>query len=646
MPLHKSIPLCNFYYVGETLSSAHFKYKPVSNITKSETRLLYSYEVNNVEKTHSSHHLYSEEADIEKNSPQKLLQDKNKLIIIVESIGLKNDSINSFDKNKIYSIVENSNTLIIKNKDFNLANISFISLIKNKDNYLETPKQEMVKLFNKELFSQIKNITIEYSHELSNAMVNQINQNNSIELKCDRPLQLDYAYNPFELQEDDKLINIPNNYSLILNNVKDVEKGIFSKLLDINHIRDINYGIKNHQLYRNNSSLISKEKENSYLYRYDNFQLDYNKNPYNLYRLRAPTELFLYDNKTVYRIAENLIDKEKKCDDLERLAISDIYKEKGVKEFYRKVLFNVFKGENKYLDRLGFCHIFKDISSHPVDIQQLIPIFKSKEDYCFREYTTKVMKPEYFGLLKLSIYPLFNYRNLYVNRPDSIPAYKTNNNKNISVIKRWWWLYSTYPEDRLIVPNRDYLKMVDLLSNEHFEYLRYSYHPIEWGNDWGKDWNIPPAPISIDIMLDVINIIIMTWHKGVQGWLCCSGKESIQFLMELIYDWYTMNTSSPNSDYYRVFRWVRWEAEKVYFLDTVNGLQAIGIVVKNLLEYMKNHHFNVVPIWRNPKAMDSERSFNREPQNDDIIKDLDKLKGKRHYYIDGQNLGHKKIIRR
>lgn len=33
------------------------------------------------------------------------------------------------------------------------------------------------------------------------------------------------------------------------------------------------------------------------------------------------------------------------------------------------------------------------------------------------------------------------------------------------------------------------------------------------GKDWGVDYNIPPMTISIEIMLDLINILIMIWHK-------------------------------------------------------------------------------------------------------------------------------------
>lgn len=118
----------------------------------------------------------------------------------------------------------------------------------------------------------------------------------------------------------------------------------------------------------------------------------------------------------------------------------------------------------------------------------------------------------------------------------------------------------------------------------------------------------------------------------------------MQLIMELLYDWYILETSNHNADYYRAYRWIRWEAEKVYFLNLNNGLQAVGVLIANLIDYLKQHHFNLVPLWRNPKAMDIERSFNRIAQNGDLMKGLNKVKGKRYYYIETQNVEKKNIF--
>ncbi len=64
----------------------------------------------------------------------------------------------------------------------------------------------------------------------------------------------------------------------------------------------------------------------------------------------------------------------------------------------------------------------------------------------------------------------------------------------------------------------------------------------------------------------------------------------------------------------------------------------------NLIDYMKYHYFDVVPLWRNLKYMDIERQFNRVATNGDIIKILDKVKGNRHYMIETQNFEKKNIL--
>ena len=73
-------------------------------------------------------------------------------------------------------------------------------------------------------------------------------------------------------------------------------------------------------------------------------------------------------------------------------------------------------------------------------------------------------------------------------------------------------------------------------------------------------------------------------------------------------------------------------------------MQAVGTLIANLIGYLKNHEFNLVPLWRNPKAMDIERNFNKVAQNGDLMKVLDKIKGERYYYIETQNVEKKNIF--
>lgn len=306
---------------------------------------------------------------------------------------------------------------------------------------------------------------------------------------------------------------------------------------------------------------------------------------------------------------------------LEKTAIRDMHISDNTNylDYERNV--DLYKDDPHYLDRLVMWDVFKQ-REHDMEDVSIVPVYREFEKPILNLSVEDIFKDPSYSLQDVSIKPIH------------IP----HENKYLGVTNRWWWLNPTLPKDPLIVPNRDFAGMKDLLNNDHYEYLRYSNHPIDWGKNWGKSQTIPPDRISIEIMNDLVNIIIMIWHKNVQGWMNVSGKEGIQLLMELLYDWYSMNTSSPDKHYYRAYRWVRWEAEKVYFLETTSGLQAIGILVRNLREYLKMHHFNRVPIWRNPKAMDEERNFNRTAQNGDLMVPLDKIKGSRHYYIETQDM--------
>ncbi|MBM7869290.1 hypothetical protein JOC70_000759 [Clostridium pascui] len=356
------------------------------------------------------------------------------------------------------------------------------------------------------------------------------------------------------------------------------------------------------------------------------------------------------------RIGEKLMDKDTSMHLFYRMANQDIDRIKEYKLMQPLKMFNISKSTRRLFTRLQNTNISK-ISNDYVDRMHTTDIFKIQEKYADRIYIKDAVKADSIGLndmivtqvykeyqkpiLNLSVDDIYKERSISLNGTLIKEIELPRENKFIEVTKRWWWLNDTSLKDHLIVPNKDYGQMASLLNNYKYEYLRYTNHPIEWGQDWGKDANVPPASISIEIMVDIVNIITMIWHKNVQGWLSVSGKEAVQLLMELLYDWYSMSTSYPNHSYYRAYRWIRWEAEKVYFLDTTSGLQAIGILVKNLREYLKWHHFNRVPIWRNPKAMDEERNYNKLAQNADLMTPLDKNKGKRHYFIESQNFEKK-----
>lgn len=627
MPLH-TIPLCSFSYVGDTLSSATFKYDTTDKILKAKEKLFYKYKIIEIDKARGDKLLYKYSYDVEKKNNKYLYKENPTMIKEFE----KNLKVEDKEMNK--------------NKNMSLEDIGIIEFNKNKS--IELGQNEDIAInieTDKELQSK-DNIAIDIGIDknLLEFRDTLINKNNRvINMAAREDLQLDKSESIYTNKIAEKGLDksqfmqnlrLEKNINIIKHDYRFFNR-IFSKKIDIDRLRFVEkYGDK----------YIDKDKYN-FIDRVNINKIDTIENPDMLKRIGITKVLKPsminnldrvvikriskdYNTKLMYKILLKNMEKYKYIDALDRINIKSIDKDKNKRYFYREGLKAIDKYYNRYLDREAITSIQKDNEKY-LDYILLINIYKQIEK----------------DLLDLTIWDIYKEHDRQLQDTLIKDIYKVgSNNKFIEVTKRWWWLRPTAPTDRIIVPNKDYARMKELLENANYEYLRYNEHPIEWGKQWGIDYNIPPYAVSIEIMLDLINILIMIWHKNTQGWLCCSGKEAMQFIMELLYDWYTMETSTPNTDYIRAYRWIRWEAEKVYFLNTENGLQAIGILIANLIDYMKYHHFDLVPLWRNPKAMEIERKFNRVATNGDIMKDLDKLKGNRHYYIETQNFERKNIF--
>ncbi|WP_236887376.1 hypothetical protein [Clostridium argentinense] len=608
--------MCSFKYARDTYSSANFKYDTTCKIEKEETKLFYK----------------SKLVDIDKIKENKLLY-----------INLE-DVLNKEDKRYLYK----ENSIINKKKDISLEDTHIIKFNKNK--YITLKKTEDINV-NIEIdmkFEDTKgiNINIETDKNLLEIRYIKLNKSSkSVYLSIDREnLQL-YKFESIytdkiaekEISKDQfiqnlelrKSINIEKHRSNYLNR-------IYSKEIDIDKLRFIEkYGVKNIDkdrysfIDRVNLNEIDTINNKSMVNRDVITDITRNMDTSNLSRVNIKEVGKIYRTILMYKILLKDMDKYKYKDSLNRILIKNIRKDMQRKYLYREELKAMDKKYEKYLDRDALTYIFNNHEKY-LNYLPLVNIYKQMDK----------------DLLNISIWDIYKEHDKYLNGSLVKNIYKSNKNKFIEVTKRWWWLRPTAPTDKLIIPSKDYERMKELLLNPSYEYLRFNNHPIEWGTGWGIDYNIPSIAVSIEIMVDLVNILIMIWHKNTQAWLNCSGKEAIQFIMELFYDWYTMATSKPNADYYRVYKWIRWEAEKVYFLDTENGLQAIGILIANLIDYLKQHNFDLVPIWKNVKAMDIERNFNRVPKNGDLMKDLDKIKGNRHYMIETQNFEKKNILGR
>ncbi|APM41406.1 hypothetical protein [Clostridium kluyveri] len=657
MPLHK-IPLCNFKYAGDIYSGATFKYETSIKVIKFEQRWLSRQKLNRIKiekglnkslfksATHISKHnkryLYKNPYEIASKEYPKELKAKNKEINKSYKIYLERENISLVKS--IHVEMERKDILIDKGWNIYLE-AEYLNFIKNSTLQLERPN----------IF-----INIEVSKNIENDRYNEI-----------------YVDGCKNLQGiKDKIINIEENINL----TRSWQNGLYKKDILITcstgHVEDINLltnvfieKLRIREFFKSKiGKQISPERviniNRIIVTRYARKDLSKHMNMLDLqhavYRYTLKDIMRSCKINMVRKFNSKRISKSK----VAKMAykISDIDISRFIRNacMYRCNYRNAFKDFN-YLFKVNIVPIFKNNSNILVkrdirkDIYYNIATILSRDEATninkvFNRYLNNVKFINIYKqiekeLLNVSVIDVFKNESYSLGISFGRELYKEgNHNKFIDVIKRWWWLNPTEPRDSIIIPNKDFSYTQELLNNPYYEYLRFTNHPIGWGNAWGIDWNIPAYAVSIEIMLDLINILIMVWHSNVQGWMCSTGKESMQFIMELLYDWYTLRTSTPNTDYYRTYRWIRWEAEKVYFLNLDTGLQAVGVLTTNLIGHLKNHEFNLVPLWRNPKAMDIERNFNRIAQNGDLIKSLDKVKGKRYYYIETQNVEKKNIF--
>lgn len=659
MPLH-GVPLCGFKYAGEIYSGATFKYDTAGKISKARSKLL-SKSSKEFEKN-SKRLLYRTTFGMLKNNKKYLSSESCK-------IGNKNFTkelkIDTREMNKIYRTyrLRSESIFFIKNSTMNLRYKDSLINIESGINLNITKDNGLNLEISKELINAESScLSIEKSKELGSA------KNNYVSIELGKPMLKIYG-NKFNREEAFSL-TVLNRENLLLGKFDNVFLNKIVQTLDKS---------ESTELIRSYISDVFKFTE-MYIIRNNIKQIyfDLSKRLYERYNLK---DVFKIKNKLVNKIAIKNIGKMNyqftlKKDSLKRIIknydenylsklnlkrISSSIKAKFIYKWSTKsvskmnayrlnkiISKNIFRNNHKLLRKIIIKNIYCNNSDIGLIKEKINNIAKAHGRHLQYTKSLNIYKQLEKGLFDLTItdiariqkyYYLKNYLNREIHK-------EGNNNKFIEIIKRWWWLNPTDPRDSLIIPNKDFNYDSSLLNNPSYEYLRFNNHPIEWGSDWGIDFNIPAYAVSIEIMLDLVNILIMIWCHDVQAWTCCSGKESMQFIMELLYDWYTLDTSKPNTDYYRAYRWIRWEAEKVYFLDTQNGLQAVEILISNLIDYLKQHHFNLVPTWRNPKAMDIERNFNRKASNGDLMKALDKLKGKRYYYIETQNIEKKNILGR
>lgn len=165
-------------------------------------------------------------------------------------------------------------------------------------------------------------------------------------------------------------------------------------------------------------------------------------------------------------------------------------------------------------------------------------------------------------------------------------------------------------------------------------------HPIPFGADLAID----EKAVDIAIMIEMINIFICLWAKFSRAFWGWTGTQAALGMVESVYNFISLETTIEKMEanntrysYERVYRWFRWEGEKIALLarndPENNGNYYVGEFLQNLFNYMEDHHVDTTPIFEAVANMDKYRGLFGKDLNKDIVFMLDKVKGIRHKII-------------
>lgn len=681
MPLHK-IPLCSFNYVGETLSGTTFKYDISESINKNQAKLFYKKERKEIIKL-DNRLAYSSDIKINKDMKSKEVintdidiyagarKELNKSYLGINKNGYiklndvckdickyEGKDINVIDNylcksrvNYLRSIIKNieKKTKIFLSKSNSIVDvIGYKNLVGLRINKLDKNIEMQVEILS--YFKILKHNTmfdiLNVNSDKGIKICSSTNLDKYKHKKLDKILNKDFdIYNEFKLLFSEFYCIKRNNLSDL-----DIDKDRFIEVNSLKQITliDIPYNVIRCNI--RNLSLIN----NYYIYKKTIEQIDKNKNgclvhKTNNMKLNKYMYLILnrYNNKNILRYLDDrlfYISKSRIMGKMQSLGLT-----KDIKR-------NIFVDLRRKLDREVNIRIVKEYTTH-LNRNTIREIYNTSfykslnlfERNIYSRIIAKSLNKPNINIYTPCVEKSLNKSNISIYTP-----YKT---EFLEVTKRWWVLGDTSPYDQKILPHDyNYLKKPLSINRRDREYgwlVDQDKHPISFmpylENHKGVDLNygLDEIKLSIEIMLDMVNIIGMIIQHGANQFVNASGQESIEFIMELLIEWLNldstvqeMNIKGSREHYLRCYRWVRWEAEKVWFMadkdhsqDKMAGLKYAGMLLASLIDYMKYHHFSLVPIYRNLKNLDIERTL----FNTSVI--TDKSKGKRHYYIENKFFG-------
>jgi hypothetical protein len=353
---------------------------------------------------------------------------------------------------------------------------------------------------------------------------------------------------------------------------------------------------------------------------------------------------------------EKLVEVENDFETFDREILKELYQEKDLEGLIKKLIVRelITENEMKQLKKLPIGNILLDIIKELEKVSYLdmnIEKEKNLNTSAYREIMKNKVSLD--TVKKLIVIDKDKEKELKI----ALKEFETQyiDGKTVDLYKRFWFIRATDPKDWKILPYSDYpyeerpLYFGNELIPDNWQlemipslYKEIKEHPIPFGSNLG----LKEMELSINIMIEVINILILIWSRLYYDFTGYTGSQAVIRLTQTLYDWLMLETSLEEMEkkgskehYFRCYRWIRWEAEKVSIKAkddmNLNGNNYISELIFELIYYMENHHFDTTPLFYAVEKMDEFRALipSDEPQgNINFI--LDKVKGIRHRIIE------------
>lgn len=228
--------------------------------------------------------------------------------------------------------------------------------------------------------------------------------------------------------------------------------------------------------------------------------------------------------------------------------------------------------------------------------------------------------------------------------------------RQLKLYQRFWVIGQSDYKDWIILPPHDFNYeddpiIFDVQEREDYNqcvypnefYRRIDRHPIQSGENTGRE----ETGVSTGIMVDVINIYIMMWFKFTPAFWGWTGVQAVTGMTDAIHEYLTLEKTvekqrnkAVKKEYERAYQWLRWNAEAVVLQArddrNLRGNYYVEVLLERLIDYMIDHHFDVMPVFHDVNKMDEWRALFERPVEKDIKWVIEKVKGIRHKLLDAK----------